>query len=192
MFRKWLLTTFLASFALLLAMPTFASKKSWTDTFKMKASLCVYWECPALFMKATGLTKPVEQEGRIASLQSVTLARLDAKFFASKVVFTEPGEEPDQLYKMVQIRVSPEDKLSIMEGYSETPLPSPTARRLMNIDNYQAHTLKINGRPLISKDLSVAHHAMQSLMIDGVLTPPNNQYGAVTNARLLNKYLLEK
>lgn len=192
MFKKWLLTTFLASFAMLSALPTFAGKMSWTDTFKMKASLCVYWECPGLYMKATGLHKAIEAEGRIASLQSVTIARQDAKFFASKVIFTEPGSEPDQLYKMVQIRVGPEDKLSMVNGYGETPLPSVSARRFMNVDNYQAHTLRINGRALISKELSVAHHAMQNLMIDGVVTPPNNQYGAVTNARLLNKYLLEK
>lgn len=190
MLKKWLLTTFLA-FSALVVVPTYAGKKSWTETFKMKASLCVYWECPALFMKATGLAQAVEQEGRIPSLQSVTIARVDAKFFASKVIFTEPGEEPDQLYKMVQIRVSPGDRLTTYVGYAETPLETG-GHRFINIDNYQAHSLKINGRPLISKELSVAHHATQSLMIEGVIPPPNNQYGAATNARLLNKYLLEK
>lgn len=192
MFKKWLLTTFLASLALLASLPTLASKSSWTDTFKMKASLCVYWECPGLYMRATGLSKALAQEGRVASLQSITVARLDAKFFASKVIFTEPGAEPNQLYKMVQIRVGPEDRLSIVDGNGEKPLPRAETRRFINFDNFQAHGLKINGRALISKELATAHHAMQGLMIDGVLSPPNNQYGAVTNARLLNKYLLEK
>lgn len=191
MFKKWRLTTFLASFAMLLVVPTYASKASWTDAFKMKASLCIYWECPSVFMKATGLNKVTEQEGRIASLQSVTRARVDAKFFASKVIFTEPGDEPDQLYRMIQIRVSPEDKLTTSVGYEETPVETG-GHRVVNIDNYQAHTLKINGRPLISKELSVTHHAIQSLMIEGIIAPPNNQYGSATNARLLNKYLLEK
>jgi len=190
MLKKWLLTTFLASFTLLLALPTYAGKQSWTDKYKMKASLCIYWECPGLYMKATGLSKTSKNESRIALLQSVTLARIDAKFFASKVVFTEPGDETQQLYKTVQIRVAPQDKISINDGTKETILSLGT-QRLINIDNYQAHSLKINGRPLISKELAAAHQAMQSLMIDGALTPPNNHYDSVKNARLLNKYLIE-
>jgi hypothetical protein len=191
MFKKWVLAAFLACFALLKVSPTYAGKASWTEIFKMKAALCLYWECPAIFMRATGLSKVPEQDGRVAALQSVTRARLDAKFFASKVIFTEPGDEPDQLYKMIQIRVNPEDRLTTFIGYNETPIEI-SGRRIINIDNYQAHTLKINGRALISKELSVTHHALQGLMIEGVIAPPNNQYGSATNARLLNKYLLEK
>ncbi len=190
MFKKWLLTTFLAIFAMLLVLPTYASKAGWTDIFKMKASLCVYWECPPVFVRTMGLHKVTEQEGRIASLQSVTRARVDAKFFASKVIFTEPGDEPDQLYRMIQIRVNPEDKVTTSTGYKETPVET-AGHRIVNIDNYQAHTLKINGRALISKELSVTHHAIQNLIIEGIIAPPNNQFGSATNARLLNKYLLE-
>jgi len=189
MLKQWIVTTSFAFAALMAVSTTYAGKKSWTETFKMKASLCRSWQCPPVYMKETGMNRALKDDPQTA-LQSVALARLDAQFFAEKIVFTEPGDEPDQLYKMVQVRVRPGDKLTVNSGYNETSV-NTEGRRLFNIEDYQAHTLKINGRPLISKELWMAHQATQGLIIDGVIQPPNNQLGAATNARLLNKLLLK-
>lgn len=190
MLKKWTLAALLALTALYV-LPTHASKQSWTDLFKMKASICLYWDCPGLYMRATGLSAVVDSVGRRPTLQSVTLVRADAKFFAERVVFTDPGKEPTQLYDTVVVRIHPGDQVTVIEKANEVSMDMMN-RHTLDLFDGQARTLKINGRPLISKDLATAHQAIQNLVFDGVIAPPGNEYRSATNARLLNKAFLEK
>lgn len=192
MFKTWLVTTLTSLTSLLLTVTTAAAATTnASETVQMKAALCMQWECPSLFMKDTGLENTLEQLGRKAAQETIAEAQEDAEYFAEKVIFTEPGNEPQHLYKNVQIRILPGDRLTITVGSKEVLL-NTQGQRLFNVDNFQAHVLKINGRRLITRELYAAHQATQNLIIAGAITPPLNELASATNARLLNKRLLQK
>lgn len=193
MLKTSFVTTVLSLTLLLLIVSTTAraAKKIMPDAVEMTAALCVQWECPSVFMKDTGLQNTLKNIGHQAAQESLAEAQEDAEYFAEKVIFTEPGNEPQHLYKNVQIRIQPGDRLTIIVGSKEVLL-NTQGQRLFNVDNFQAHVLKINARRLITRELYTAHQAIQNLIIAGAVTPPHNELASAMNARLLNKFLLEK
>lgn len=174
------------------AHPSMATEKQrLAEKIKMKAFLCVYFDCPAYFMQATGLNSLIEMYGNRRAAQSLKIARADALLFAERVTLTDPGPQNTDLYRRMIVKVHPGDTIAMKSHYSvEIPI-NIEGLQVLDLKNGEGATLRINGRPLVSKELSAAHGAAQNLIFDGVIRAPQNEYKTATNALLLNKLIID-
>lgn len=201
MFKKLALSTVIAISSLHAGSAKAADEQNLHDKLKMKAFLCVYWECPAMFMQATGLNALLEhlgQEKDKQTIDTVSTATGDARFFADRVKMTEPGEIATDLYRRVVVKLEPGDVITSIDRindssgyhYGEVPM-NVEGLQVLDLKNGEGAGVKINGRPLISKDLKAAHAATQNLIFDGVIKAPQNEFNTATNAVLLNEKMLD-
>lgn len=188
MLKKWLLNL-VFSYIAFWSPSSLAGNTKDLELSVMKASLCLHWDCPSIYMQATGLSHTVKQLDQKLLLQTMNSAQADARFFAEKVISSEAGEHPGQLYKSLQILVGQNSRLTTRVGSREEPVETQ-GQHILNMDHHQALHLKIDGRPLISKELALAHQATQSLILEGIIPPPKNQWDSATDARLLNHTLI--
>jgi hypothetical protein len=201
MFKKLVLSALVVIATLQAVSAKAAEDKSVLEKVQMKAFLCLVWECPIIFMKETGLMNLIEMYGQRKAVQSLTIARGDARFFADRVILVEPREHSTDLYKRMVIKLEAGDVVSAIGMINDGNGTSHYGDVRMNIEGLkvldtadmqaQASGIKINGRPLVSKELAAAHAATQNLIYDGVIKAPGNEMSKANNALLLNKMMLD-
>jgi len=199
MFKKLVLSALVVIATLQAMSANAAEDKNVLEKVQMKAFLCLVWECPIIFMKETGLTNLIEMYGQRKAVQSLTIARGDARFFADRVILTEPRENSLDLYKRLVIKLEPGDVVSSTGRIDDGPGIYHYGDVRMNVEGLKvldtAETdvqgIKINGRPLVSKELAAAHAATQNLIYDGVIKAPGNEMSKANNALMLNKMMLD-
>src|SRR5207253_10175591 len=109
------------------------------------------------------------------------------------------GEITSEMYKRVVIKLQPDDQVTVMGrvnepgGYSIKRHELNTAGlSTLDINDYTASTIEINGRPLVSETLKIAHRAMQNLIFDGVLPiPEKEQFTMATNVMRINQWMVD-
>lgn len=188
MFKKSVNAVFIMMIGFSLGTASAAVQK-FSDKTRMKAYLCANWACPGTFMDASGLSAVLGMIDIKKGAKLLEKTREDAQFFAERVIRAEAGNDPSaELYKKVTVKLQPGDRITaevknipkIMKNHSTVVL-----------NNQEATNFKINGRPLISKDLNTAHLATQNLIFDGVIQPPANELKSATNALLINQMVID-
>src|SRR5437868_6446382 len=114
MFKKLILAAVLMISPLHTTSAFAGSDDSTKDSVMMKAFACLYWECPALFIKYSGWGLIIESYGQAKAIFVVDKARTDARFFAERVLLTENGEITSEMYKRVVIKLQPDDQVTVM------------------------------------------------------------------------------
>lgn len=166
-----------------------AAVQKLSEKTKMKAYMCAYWACPATFMDASGLNAVLEIIDVKKGAKILDKVREDAQFFADRVLRTEAGADPvTNLYRKVIVKLEAGDRVT-----SEVKdLPKIIkSQATVTLNTQEAINFKINGRPLISKELNTAHTAAQNLIFDGVVKSPSNELKSATNALLINQMVIE-
>ncbi|WP_413288844.1 hypothetical protein [Bdellovibrio sp. HCB337] len=192
MFKKLALFTLIAmtSFSF---RPSVAAEKpeQIAAKIRMKAFLCYYFDCPESFMEGTGLKSVVDMYGSQRALMIVHRSQNDARFFADRTLMTEPGKEATDLYKRILIKLQPSDRITMQNSQQGEVLLNTKNLQVLDFKNGEGPGVKINGRPLISRDLEAAHSATQNLIFDGVIKAPMNEYKLATDALLINRILVD-
>lgn len=186
MFKKLALFILIAATAFSFKPSVASERKQLNEKVKMKAFLCYYFECPAYFMEATGLNAIIEMYGSRRAMQVLSYTQSDARFFENHVIMTEPGKDNGDIYKRMMLKIRPTDYITLSEVRLNTK-----GRNTLDFKNGEGASIKINNRPLISKELAAAHSAAQSLIYEGVLKAPQNEYNTTTDAAALNKIFVD-
>ncbi len=173
-----------------------------TDSIGKAAFGCVYFTCPAILLRISGIDYLLENITRNKQAQKIMVATDDAYFFKSHVIQTARGEMTSDIYSKMVIRVAPGDVLTqevqVKQASSDTsyyyrtedaPLDVDTTQPIL-LDNTKVVGVKINGRPLVSKALGEAHLAVQFLIFSDALTVKDTNrtaYSIATDALSLNE-----
>lgn len=197
--KKWMLV---AGSALVLQAPPAAQATSIGE----KAFTCVFFVCPAVLARVTGISWVIEMKGRHEASKTILAATDDAAFFKAHVMETEAGDlNSEDFYGKMLIHVAPTDSLTYKAQIKHTssdgsyyyqaedvPLVADQDQPIL-LDNTQISGVKINGRSLISNELANAHLAARRLIFDGVLKvePAKQTPGYQRDALVLNEVVLK-
>ncbi|MDG0815092.1 hypothetical protein [Bdellovibrio svalbardensis] len=169
---------------------------------KEAAFQCVYFTCPAILLRVTGVSYLLENIERNKQAQKIVAATEDANFFKSHVIQSNRGELANDLYNKLVIHVAPGDvvtqsvqvKHTSGDGSyyytSEDALLEVDTTQPILLENRIATGVKINGRALISPALAEAHLAVQFLIFSDALVVKDTdrtQYSIATDALSLNE-----
>lgn len=179
-----------------------AASASLTEDVQKAGFECVYFTCPAILLRITGIDYLLENIARNKQAQKIMLATDDAYFFKAHVMQTTHGELSTDIYSKMVIKVAPEDILtqevqvkhmssdsSYYYASEDAPLEVDTTQPIL-LDNTKVTGVKINGRPLVSKALAEAHLATQFLIFsDALVVKDTNRtlYSIATDALTLNE-----
>jgi hypothetical protein len=166
---------------------------------------CVYFVCPAIIARVTGISWVIEMKDRHQASKEILAATDDAAFFKAHVMEAEPSEfSNEDFYGKLRIHVTPEDVLTYKAQIKHTssdgsyyyqteeiPLVADQDQPIL-IDNTKIVGVRINGRPLISNALGKAHTAARRLIIDQVIKvePAKQTPGYMSDALVLNEVVL--
>lgn len=159
---------------------------------------CAYYGgCVHAVLRVTGIDRILENIEANKNTQKILAATGDALFFKQHVISAKGGELAMDIYKNVVIKVGPEDKISELQmvdhgsysAYEDVAIAVDASQPIV-LENNRALRIKINGRPLISKDLQIAHQATQNLIFSDKLSIKNGNktaYQSATDAVVLNE-----
>ena len=139
----------------------------------------------------------VEFVGTQKAKATVNAGINDAQFFQNHVASAQRGELADLIYKNVVIHVRPDEIVTRSEQIDA----SSSARHDVVVDSssgtvvtgeYDAVFYKINGRTLISDELSDAHMAAKNLIFNNVIELPASisSAKAASDAVILNNLMI--
>jgi hypothetical protein len=177
-------------------------------SFSEAAFDCVFFVCPAMVARVTGISWIIEQKERREESKKILAATDDALFFKAHVMETQAGEYGLNFYRMMVIRVAPTDILTQMVQVKKTfpndssgaywyeseeaPLVVDQTQPIV-LDLAKVAGVKINGRELVSNKLAEAHKAANYLVTSDVLKVESTGItgNPATNALALNEVVIK-